>query len=155
MFRMPMIANCLSPSSASLWFHRFIYGGPGNCGSHHHQVTAAAALALQPPLSRRSADSSPSHSHSHSQMSRNSSRKSNNSVNCKLDGKRQTPFCAPNLSSLWHWPPLADANGGAFFCWIACLRHFNIVIRWVGPPLPISYCFDSFLLSKCFPSPVL
>lgn len=37
---------------------------------------------------RPSTDSSPthSHSHSHSQMSRNSSRKSNNSLNCKLDG---------------------------------------------------------------------
>ena len=37
---------------------------------------------------RRSTDSSPSHSQTnHSQMSRNSSKKSNNSVNCKIDGK--------------------------------------------------------------------
>uniref|UniRef100_A0A1B0FIQ5 Diacylglycerol kinase (ATP) n=1 Tax=Glossina morsitans morsitans TaxID=37546 RepID=A0A1B0FIQ5_GLOMM len=35
---------------------------------------------------KRSTDSSPSHSHTnHSQMSRNSSKKSNNSVNCKID----------------------------------------------------------------------
>lgn len=48
----------------------------------------AAGPVLQPPT-RRSAESSPSHSHSHShsQMSRNSSRKSNNSVNCRIDGK--------------------------------------------------------------------
>lgn len=48
----------------------------------------AGGPILQPPP-RRSAESSPSHSHSHShsQMSRNSSRKSNNSVNCKIDGK--------------------------------------------------------------------
>lgn len=47
-----------------------------------------AGMLLQ-SSSARSTDSSPSHSHSHShsQMSRNSSRKSNNSVNCKLDGK--------------------------------------------------------------------
>lgn len=47
----------------------------------------APGSALQP--CRRSADSSPSHSHSHShsQISRNSSRKSNNSVtNCKIEG---------------------------------------------------------------------
>lgn len=61
-------------------------------GSVHPMVTVTpsplAGLALQPPP-RRSAESSPSHSHSHShsQMSRNSSRKSNNSVNCKIDGK--------------------------------------------------------------------
>lgn len=71
-----------------------IYAKPGNCAGNH-QVTSlsAAAIALQPPSSRRSTDSSPSHSHtqSHSQMSRNSSRKSNNSVNCKLDGKRRIP----------------------------------------------------------------
>ncbi|KAI8127263.1 Diacylglycerol kinase 1, partial [Lucilia cuprina] len=37
---------------------------------------------------RCSTDSSPSHSQTnHSQMSRNSSKKSNNSVNCKIDGK--------------------------------------------------------------------
>lgn len=61
-------------------------------GSVHPMVTVTpsplAGPALQPPP-KRSAESSPSHSHSHShsQMSRNSSRKSNNSVNCKIDGK--------------------------------------------------------------------
>lgn len=48
------------------------------------------------PNHRRSADSSPthSHSHSHSQMSRNSSRKSNNSLNCKIDGRYISLFRA-------------------------------------------------------------
>lgn len=54
----------------------------------------AAGPILQ-PLSRRSAESSPSHSHSHShsQISRNSSKKSNNSVNCKIDGKCNKMLC--------------------------------------------------------------
>lgn len=51
-------------------------------------VTPSPLAGILQPTSVRSVDSSPSHSHSfsHSQMSRNSSRKSNNSVNCKLDG---------------------------------------------------------------------
>lgn len=51
-------------------------------------VTPSPLAGILQPTSMRSVDSSPSHSHSfsHSQMSRNSSRKSNNSVNCKLDG---------------------------------------------------------------------
>lgn len=50
-------------------------GGP----SSMFQSSAAA---------RRSVDSSPSHSQAnHSQMSRNSSKKSNNSVNCKVDSE--------------------------------------------------------------------
>ena len=61
-------------------------------GSVHPMVTVTPsplAGGILQPTSVRSTDSSPSHSHSysHSQMSRNSSRKSNNSVNCKLDGK--------------------------------------------------------------------
>lgn len=60
-------------------------------GSVHPMVTVTPSpLGGQLQASSvRSADSSPSHSHSHShsQMSRNSSRKSNNSVNCKLDGE--------------------------------------------------------------------
>lgn len=73
-----------------LVFHVFL-------GSVHPMVTVTpsplAGPALQPPP-RRSAESSPSHSHthSHSQMSRNSSRKSNNSVNCKIDGKHVFEF---------------------------------------------------------------
>lgn len=52
-------------------------------------VTPSPLAGPLQPSSVRSTDSSPSHSHSHShsQMSRNSSRKSNNSVNCKLDSK--------------------------------------------------------------------
>lgn len=68
-------------------------------GSVHPMVTVtpsplAAGPILQPPPTRRSAESSPSHSHSHShsQMSRNSSRKSNNSVNCRIDGKCNFSF---------------------------------------------------------------
>ncbi|EAT34755.1 AAEL013037-PA, partial [Aedes aegypti] len=45
------------------------------------------STSILPAPFRRSADSSPSHSHSHShsQISRNSSRKSNNSVNCRIE----------------------------------------------------------------------
>ncbi|XP_037034838.1 diacylglycerol kinase 1 isoform X2 [Bradysia coprophila] len=61
----------------------------GKSGSVHPMVTVTPSPLAGPlqPSSVRSTDSSPSHSHSHShsQMSRNSSRKSNNSVNCKLD----------------------------------------------------------------------
>lgn len=48
--------------------------------------------SILPAPFRRSADSSPSHSHSHShsQISRNSSRKSNNSVNCRIEGRYPT-----------------------------------------------------------------
>lgn len=63
-------------------------------GTVHPMVTVTpspmgGAPSILQPSCRRSADSSPSHSHSHShsQMSRNSSRKSNNSVNCKIDGE--------------------------------------------------------------------
>ncbi|XP_055708548.1 diacylglycerol kinase 1 isoform X2 [Phlebotomus papatasi] len=59
-------------------------------GSVHPLVTVTPSPLGGLPPPRRSADSSPSHSHSHShsQISRNSSRKSNNSVNCKLDDIR-------------------------------------------------------------------
>lgn len=54
-------------------------------------VTPSPLGGQMQSTSIRSAETSPSHSHSHShsQMSRNSSRKSNNSVNCKLDGMIQ------------------------------------------------------------------
>lgn len=68
--------------------------GPLNrqCPSDAHGD--AESLASGPSMfqasnpARRSVDSSPSHSATnHSQMSRNSSKKSSNSVNCKIDGE--------------------------------------------------------------------
>ncbi|XP_054739421.1 diacylglycerol kinase 1 [Anastrepha obliqua] len=66
---------------------------PSKTGSVHPMVTVTPSpLASGPSIfqssaaARRSVDSSPSHSQAnHSQMSRNSSKKSNNSVNCKID----------------------------------------------------------------------
>ncbi|KAH8258152.1 hypothetical protein KR038_007010 [Drosophila bunnanda] len=67
---------------------------PSKTGSVHPMLTVTPSpLASGPSMfqasnpARRSVDSSPSHSATnHSQMSRNSSKKSNNSVNCKIDG---------------------------------------------------------------------
>ncbi|XP_041449014.1 diacylglycerol kinase 1 [Drosophila obscura] len=66
---------------------------PSKTGSVHPMLTVTPSpLASGPSMfqasnpSRRSVDSSPSHSQTnHSQMSRNSSKKSSNSVNCKID----------------------------------------------------------------------
>ncbi|TDG48937.1 hypothetical protein AWZ03_004621 [Drosophila navojoa] len=66
---------------------------PCKTGSVHPMLTVTPSpLASGPSIfqssnaARRSVDSSPSHSQTnHSQMSRNSSKKSNNSVNCKID----------------------------------------------------------------------
>ncbi|XP_039955549.1 diacylglycerol kinase 1 [Bactrocera tryoni] len=66
---------------------------PSKTGSVHPMVTVTPSpLASGPSIfqssaaARRSVDSSPSHSQAnHSQMSRNSSKKSNNSVNCKIE----------------------------------------------------------------------
>ncbi|XP_037941992.1 diacylglycerol kinase 1-like [Teleopsis dalmanni] len=66
---------------------------PSKTGSVHPMVTVTPSpLAGGPSIfqttttAHRSIDSSPSHSQTnHSQMSRNSSKKSNNSVNCKID----------------------------------------------------------------------
>lgn len=68
---------------------------PSKTGSVHPMVTVTPSpLASGPSIfqssaaARRSVDSSPSHSQAnHSQMSRNSSKKSNNSVNCKIDSE--------------------------------------------------------------------
>ncbi|XP_067630156.1 diacylglycerol kinase 1 isoform X3 [Eurosta solidaginis] len=66
---------------------------PSKTGSVHPMVTVTPNLLASGPsifqsnaVARRSVDSSPSHSQAnHSQMSRNSSKKSSNSVNCKID----------------------------------------------------------------------
>ncbi|KAI9577850.1 hypothetical protein GQX74_011037, partial [Glossina fuscipes] len=60
--------------------------GPGiGMGMNAGKVCSAPAGVNN---AKRSTDSSPSHSQTnHSQMSRNSSKKSNNSANCKVDGK--------------------------------------------------------------------
>ncbi|EDW46833.1 GM20749 [Drosophila sechellia] len=68
---------------------------PSKTGSVHPMLTVTPSpLASGPSMfqasnpARRSVDSSPSHSATnHSQMSRNSSKKSSNSVNCKIDGE--------------------------------------------------------------------
>ncbi|CAO1319154.1 unnamed protein product [Diamesa hyperborea] len=59
---------------------------------------------------RRSADSSPSHSHSHShsQISRNSSRKSNNSLNCRIEDIKLMPRKQSFLDPLSMKVPLKD-----------------------------------------------
>ncbi|XP_054090627.1 diacylglycerol kinase 1 isoform X2 [Zeugodacus cucurbitae] len=105
------IAEIAAPSAASEARHTFvekIHGitdklhslsghltqhDPSKTGSVHPMVTVTPSpLASGPSIfqssaaARRSVDSSPSHSQAnHSQMSRNSSKKSNNSVNCKID----------------------------------------------------------------------
>ncbi|XP_062136049.1 diacylglycerol kinase 1 [Drosophila sulfurigaster albostrigata] len=78
--------------------HSLALGGhlthdPSKTGNVHPMLTVTPSpLASGPSMfqannaARRSVDSSPSHSQTnHSQMSRNSSKKSNNSVNCKID----------------------------------------------------------------------
>ncbi|XP_060659989.1 diacylglycerol kinase 1 [Drosophila nasuta] len=78
--------------------HSLALGGhlthdPSKTGNVHPMLTVTPSpLASGPSMfqannaARRSIDSSPSHSQTnHSQMSRNSSKKSNNSVNCKID----------------------------------------------------------------------
>ncbi|KAL7735910.1 hypothetical protein ACLKA6_002359 [Drosophila palustris] len=78
--------------------HSLALGGhlthdPSKTGSVHPMLTVTPSpMASGPSMfqannaARRSVDSSPSHSQTnHSQMSRNSSKKSNNSVNCKID----------------------------------------------------------------------
>ncbi|XP_016990515.1 diacylglycerol kinase 1 isoform X2 [Drosophila rhopaloa] len=82
---------------------------PSKTGSVHPMLTVTPSpLASGPSMfqasnpARRSVDSSPSHSATnHSQMSRNSSKKSNNSVNCKIDG--DIKLLARKLS---HFDPL-------------------------------------------------
>ncbi|EDW74532.1 uncharacterized protein Dwil_GK21353 [Drosophila willistoni] len=77
----------------SLGGHLVSTHDPSKTGSVHPMVTVTPSpLASGPSIfqtnnaSRRSVDSSPSHSQTnHSQMSRNSSKKSSNSVNCKID----------------------------------------------------------------------
>ncbi|XP_017012531.2 diacylglycerol kinase 1 isoform X1 [Drosophila takahashii] len=82
---------------------------PSKTGSVHPMLTVTPSpLASGPSMfqasnpARRSVDSSPSHSATnHSQMSRNSSKKSNNSVNCKIDA--DIKLLARKLS---HFDPL-------------------------------------------------
>ncbi|XP_058122094.1 diacylglycerol kinase 1 isoform X2 [Anopheles coustani] len=96
-------------------------GGKGKSGAYPLRGTVHPMLTvtpspmgctppvLQPPF-RRSADSSPSHSHSHShsQISRNSSRKSNNSVNCRIEDIRLIPRKQSFLDPLLLKVPLKD-----------------------------------------------
>uniref|UniRef100_A0A182N7J9 Diacylglycerol kinase n=1 Tax=Anopheles dirus TaxID=7168 RepID=A0A182N7J9_9DIPT len=90
-------------------------GNKGKCGTVHPMLTVTPSPMgctppiLQPPF-RRSADSSPSHSHSHShsQISRNSSRKSNNSVNCRIEDVRLIPRKQSFLDPLLLKVPLKD-----------------------------------------------
>ncbi|XP_058464816.1 diacylglycerol kinase 1 isoform X2 [Malaya genurostris] len=87
----------------------------GKCGTVHPMLTVTpssmggSTSILQAPF-RRSADSSPSHSHSHShsQISRNSSRKSNNSVNCRIEDIRLLPRKQSFLDPLLLKVPLKD-----------------------------------------------
>lgn len=60
-----------------------------NSFSKGHSLLVTVTPSPLAASCRRSADSSPSHSHSHShsQISRNSSRKSNNSLNCRIEGR--------------------------------------------------------------------
>ncbi|XP_039147236.1 diacylglycerol kinase 1 isoform X1 [Drosophila simulans] len=82
---------------------------PSKTGSVHPMLTVTPSpLASGPSMfqasnpARRSVDSSPSHSATnHSQMSRNSSKKSSNSVNCKIDA--DIKLLARKLS---HFDPL-------------------------------------------------
>ncbi|XP_021697555.1 diacylglycerol kinase 1 isoform X2 [Aedes aegypti] len=68
------------------------------------------STSILPAPFRRSADSSPSHSHSHShsQISRNSSRKSNNSVNCRIEDIRLLPRKQSYLDPMLFKVPLKD-----------------------------------------------
>lgn len=92
--------SCSEPKSKS-----------GACSVHPMVTVTPSPLAgmLLQSSSARSTDSSPSHSHSHShsQMSRNSSRKSNNSVNCKLDGEFYIrTYSMYRLNSIMHFNSL-------------------------------------------------
>uniref|UniRef100_A0A182I692 diacylglycerol kinase (ATP) n=1 Tax=Anopheles arabiensis TaxID=7173 RepID=A0A182I692_ANOAR len=87
----------------------------GKCGTVHPMLTVTPSpMGCTPPILqapfRRSADSSPSHSHSHShsQISRNSSRKSNNSVNCRIEDVRLIPRKQSFLDPLLLKVPLKD-----------------------------------------------
>ncbi|XP_055610883.1 diacylglycerol kinase 1 isoform X2 [Uranotaenia lowii] len=92
--------------------------GQGKSGTVHPLVTVTpspmggntSSASVLPGNFRRSADSSPSHSHSHShsQISRNSSRKSNNSVNCRIDDIRLLPRKQSYLDPLLFKVPLKD-----------------------------------------------
>ncbi|XP_049545029.1 diacylglycerol kinase 1 isoform X1 [Anopheles darlingi] len=94
------------------WWWAVLFCFPG---SVHPMLTVTpspmgcAPPILQPPF-RRSADSSPSHSHSHShsQISRNSSRKSNNSVNCRIEDIRLIARKQSFLDPLLLKVPLKD-----------------------------------------------
>ncbi|XP_058835375.1 diacylglycerol kinase 1 [Topomyia yanbarensis] len=87
----------------------------GKSGTVHPMLTVTpspmgcSTSILQAPF-RRSADSSPSHSHSHShsQISRNSSRKSNNSVNCRIEDIRLLPRKQSYLDPMLLKVPLKD-----------------------------------------------
>ncbi|XP_053683308.1 diacylglycerol kinase 1 isoform X2 [Sabethes cyaneus] len=87
----------------------------GKSGTVHPMLTVTPSpmggntSILQAPF-RRSADSSPSHSHSHShsQISRNSSRKSNNSVNCRIEDIRLQARKQSYLDPLLFKVPLKD-----------------------------------------------
>ncbi|XP_055619017.1 diacylglycerol kinase 1 isoform X2 [Toxorhynchites rutilus septentrionalis] len=87
----------------------------GKSGTVHPMLTVTpspmggSTSIMQAPF-RRSTDSSPSHSHSHShsQMSRNSSRKSNNSVNCRIEDIRLLPRKQSYLDPLQFKVPLKD-----------------------------------------------
>ncbi|XP_065086474.1 diacylglycerol kinase 1 [Ochlerotatus camptorhynchus] len=87
----------------------------GKSGTVHPMLTVTpspmgGSSSILPAPFRRSADSSPSHSHSHShsQISRNSSRKSNNSVNCRIDDIRLVPRKQSYLDPMLFKVPLKD-----------------------------------------------
>ncbi|KAL9700389.1 hypothetical protein quinque_003830 [Culex quinquefasciatus] len=87
----------------------------GKSGTVHPMLTVTpspmgGSTSILPAPFRRSADSSPSHSHSHShsQISRNSSRKSNNSVNCRIEDIRLLPRKQSYLDPLLFKVPLKD-----------------------------------------------
>ncbi|KAH8309125.1 hypothetical protein KR059_005924 [Drosophila kikkawai] len=91
---------------------------PSKTGSVHPMLTVTPSpLASGPSMfqannpARRSVDSSPSHSATnHSQMSRNSSKKSNNSVNCKIDGETHPCTFTPTHSLTHLLPPFLPAD---------------------------------------------
>ncbi|XP_050092033.1 diacylglycerol kinase 1 isoform X2 [Anopheles aquasalis] len=94
------------------WWWAVLFCFPG---SVHPMLTVTpspmgCAPPILPPPFRRSADSSPSHSHSHShsQISRNSSRKSNNSVNCRIEDIRLIARKQSFLDPLLLKVPLKD-----------------------------------------------
>ncbi|XP_062709289.1 diacylglycerol kinase 1 isoform X3 [Aedes albopictus] len=87
----------------------------GKSGTVHPMLTVTpspmgGSSSILPAPFRRSADSSPSHSHSHShsQISRNSSRKSNNSVNCRIEDIRLLPRKQSYLDPMLFKVPLKD-----------------------------------------------